>query len=169
MAENWYALRVKPHKERAVCQLLESQEIALYFPMVQVKPKNPRSAKLKPYFPGYMFLKADLDELGHNAFSWIPGTLGLVSFGDLPAIVPNTLIVELQKKLETINTLQSEKLNLKKGERIKITEGPFAGFEAIFDMQLPGSDRVQILLAFLSSHPHPLRLPQNAVEKVEKR
>ncbi|MEM7336743.1 MAG: transcription termination/antitermination NusG family protein [Chloroflexota bacterium] len=167
MAKFWYALRVKPHKEKAVFQQLESQVIDLYFPQIKVKPKNPRANKFKPYFPGYMFLQADLDKVGQNAYSWIPGTLGLVSFGDSPAIVPNDLIVELDQKLSKLNEIQTSQLDIRKGERIRITEGPFAGFDAIFDMQLPGSERVQILLAFLSKHPHPIRLSHTAIEKMK--
>ncbi len=167
MAKFWYALRVKPHKEKSVFHLLDSQEVPLYFPQIKVKPKNPRSSKFKPYFPGYLFLNTDLTVVGQNAFSWIPGTQGLVSFGDQPAIVPNELIIELQEKLTALNKIHTDKLDLKKGQRVRVTDGPFSGFEAIFDMQLPGSERVQILLAFLSKHPHPIRLSQTAIEKVE--
>lgn len=169
MTKNWYALRVKPHKEKAVFQQLQAQDAEIYFPSISVKPKNPRSAKSKPYFPGYMFLKANLEEIGQNAFSWIPGTQGLVSFGDTPAIVPAALITELKQKLDALNkAVESNKLDIKKGDRVRITEGPFAGFDAIFDMQLPGNERVQILLAFLSNHPHTIKLSQDAIEKLDK-
>lgn len=32
---------------------------------------------------------------------------------------------------------------------MRITHGPFAGYEAIFDMRLSGSERVQVLLQML--------------------
>jgi transcriptional antiterminator RfaH len=32
---------------------------------------------------------------------------------------------------------------------VKITSGPFAGYEAIFDLRLKGSDRVRVLLDLL--------------------
>lgn len=164
--ENWYALRVKPHKERAVTQQLASQNVTYYYPTIRVNPKNPRAAKVKPYFPGYLFLKVDLEKMGQNLFSWMPGTLGLVTFGETPAIVPHDLITTLMQKLEAMDGRMLEPPKFKEGERIRITEGPFAGFEAIFDRHMPGSERVQILLAFLSSHPHPIRLSQDAVEKL---
>lgn len=40
---HWYALHVKPHKERAVYEQLLARDITAYYPHVRVKPKNPRS------------------------------------------------------------------------------------------------------------------------------
>ncbi|MCP5094530.1 MAG: hypothetical protein GY943_03130 [Chloroflexi bacterium] len=167
MSLNWYALQVKPHKERAVFQRLETQDVEIFFPTIKVKPKNPRAAKQKPYFPGYLFIRADLDAQGNNAFSWIQGARGLVSFGDAPAVVPDPLIDELKTRLVEINAMQTGRLDVKSGERVRITSGPFATFEAIFDRHLPGSERVQVLLAFLSKHPQSVKLNETDIEKVE--
>lgn len=165
MSDNWYALRIKPHKERTVVQQLQSREVTHYFPTIKVKPVNPRSATQKPYFPGYLFVKANLDQLGKNAFSWIPGTLGLVTYGETAAVVPEMLIIELRQKLSQINTTEPVKPTFKKGEKVQVTAGPFAGFEGVFDTRLAGSERVQILLAILSNHPHAVRLDEDIIKK----
>jgi transcription antitermination factor NusG len=165
----WYALRVKPHKERSVYQLLSGQDVGLFLPLVRVHPKNPRSAKEKPYFPGYMFVSADLHDLGFNAFSWTPGTYGLVSFGGEPAIVPENLIYEVKQRLAQIKAAGGLVFdNLKKGDRVRIVGGPFEGYEAIFDLRLPGQERVQVLLAFLSRYPQPIQMPAGNIEKVNR-
>src|SRR5207253_8987659 len=39
--------------------------------------------------------------------------------------------------------------DLHKGDTVKITGGPFAGYEAIFDLRLKGADRVRVLLELL--------------------
>ena len=52
MAFQWYALRTRPHKEQSVYRQLLSDEITVYFPCLQVKPKNPRASKIRAYFPG---------------------------------------------------------------------------------------------------------------------
>lgn len=165
---NWYALRVKPHKERAVLQRLTSKGIDAYLPMVRVKPKNPRAAKEKPYFPGYMFVEVDLEDTAANTINWMPGTIGLVSFDGNPAAVPAKLITELTERLAHIEAVGGIEFDgLEAGDRVRIVEGPFAGYEAIFDMRLPGSDRVQVLLAFLSQHPQPLKLDVDDIRKIK--
>lgn len=168
MANHWYALRVKPHKERAVFRQLEQEDVEVFFPQVRVKPKNPRARRRKPYFPGYMFVNVDLQSVGANTLNWMPGTMGLVSFGDIPAMVPENLIHELRRRLQEIEEAGGLLLDeLQPGDRIRIVSGPFEGYEAIFDARLPGKERVQVLLAFLSSHPQPIKLDVEDIEKLK--
>lgn len=166
MAAHWYALRVKPHKERIVYQLLQAEKVPTYFPSVKVKPVNPRSAKIRPYFPGYMFVQADLQELGENAFRWTPGVHGLVRYGDTPAVVPDGLIIELKQRLEAIAASGGLVMSqIKPGDRVRIHSGPFAGYDAIFDAYLPGQERVRVLLAFLSRQPKPVYLDADVIDR----
>lgn len=182
MTVHWYALHVKPHKERLVYERLLAPDgipslssadgrlpYKVFFPAVHVKPKNPRAAKIRPFFPGYMFVNADLEELGHNAFSWVPGTRGLVNFGGEPAIVPDQLILELKErvtKIETAGGLVFE--TYQPGERVRIVSGPFAGYDGIFDATLPGGERVQVLLSFLSRYPQRVKIDAEDIRKIKK-
>ncbi|HRQ37768.1 MAG TPA: transcription termination/antitermination NusG family protein [Chloroflexota bacterium] len=159
MTIHWYALRVKPHKERTVYELLQARQETAFFPTLHVRPVNPRAARVRPYFPGYLFVQANLDEAGINVFSWLPGTRGLVTFGDMPAVVPDNLIGELRQRLRQIEAdggLPYGRYH--RGDRVRIISGPFAGYDAIFDTHLPGAQRVQVLLAFLSHYPQPVKL-----------
>ena len=166
MAQQWYALRVKAHKERSVAEYLRTRDVELFAPTIRVKPKNPRAAKKRPYFPGYLFVYANLQEEGQQAFSWIPGTRGLVTFGDDPAIVPSHFIQELQNRIAQINAQGGlETVDFRKGQRVRIISGPFEGYDAIFDMRLSGKERVQVLLRFLSNHPQPVQLNVTEIEK----
>lgn len=169
MSSNWYALRVKPHKERPVCQLLEAKEVEVYYPALKVKPINPRARKERPFFPGYMFVHLNLEELGLNALSWTENTYGLVEFGGRPAVVPENLIQELKARLATIQAAGGLVFeNLKPGDRVRIISGPFEGYEAIFDARLSGEERVQVLLAFLNEQPKRLQLDASAIQKVSR-
>jgi len=169
VTQNWYALRVKPHKERSVVEFLQSREVELFAPTVRVKPKNPRAAKRRPYFPGYLFVYADLQAEGVHALSWIPGTHGLVAFDDEPAIVPSHLIHELQHRIAQLDAQGGlEAVDFKRGQRVRIVSGPFEGYEAIFDMRLSGKERVQVLLRFLSDHPQPVQLNVTDIEKSKR-
>lgn len=183
MAVAWHVLHVKPHQERLVFQHLQNLEqlptrisvtdsvepIEVFFPAVRIKPANPRSAKVRPYFPGYIFVRADLEFFGESAFNWIPGTHGLVRFSDMPAIVPDALIRELRERLAEIEAAGGLVFDaLKPGDHIRITSGPLAGFEGIFDMRLPGKERVQVLLTFLSHHPQRVQLEVSDVEKIKR-
>jgi len=169
MSKNWYALRVKPHKENPVSQWLAEEKVERYLPMVRVEPTNPRAAKIKPYFPGYMFVFVDMDQTGSNKFKWLPGAIGLVEFGGIPAVVPPNLISDLQQLMAKIKDEGGlAKFEFKHGDSVRIVEGPFEGYEAMFDIHLSGQDRAQVLLAFLSQVPQPVELDIASIKKIKK-
>ena len=169
MTASWYALRSKPRKEDVVWRQVLSRGFETYYPRLRVQPVNPRSRKIKPYFPGYLFVHIDLEETGLSAFKWMPHTLGLVSFGGEPAHVPENLIHELKKRIQEINDAGGEVYDgLKSGDKIWIHSGPFSGYEALFDGRLPGKDRVRVLLQFLGDpRKVPVELDVSQIRKDE--
>lgn len=159
MSFQWYVLRSKPHKEALVWQQVLSHGLETYYPRLKVRPVNPRSRKIRPYFPGYLFVHADLDRVGLSIFQWMPHALGLVCFGGVPAPVPGELIAGIRQRLEEIQTAGGELLHrVKPGDRVVIQDGPFAGYEAIFDVRLSGKDRVRVLLQLLNDRCIPMEL-----------
>lgn len=147
----WYALRSKPRKEEVVYRQMLNQNIEVYYPRIRVHPVNPRAKKIQPYFPGYLFVHVDVEDLGLSYFQWMPHTLGLVCFGDEAAIVPDHLITELKKRVKEITEAGGEFFDgIKSGETVYIRQGPFAGYEAIFDTRISGTERVRVLLKLLS-------------------
>ena len=167
MAFEWYALWVKPHKERSVAEFLAHESIDAFAPMVKVNPVNPRSAKVRPYFPGYIFVYADIEESGVNRFNRMMGVRSLVGFDGEPVVVPAEMIRKIENQLAEIDRAGGFNLNgIEHGDKVRIKSGPFAGYEAIFDMRLSGKARVQVLLAFLSKHPHEVQLDAANIEKI---
>lgn len=96
--------------------------------------------------------------------------MGLVSFGGEPSIVPEHLVVAIQHKLEGINAAGGAIFDgLKPGDAVWISEGPFKGYEAIFDERVTGSERVRVLLEFLGSKRKvPLTLHAGQIEQKKK-
>ena len=150
MALQWYALLSKPRKEDIVWKQIRSHGCEHFYPRMRVHPVNPRSRKVKPYFPGYLFVRVDLEELGTSVFQWMPHALGIVSFDRQPASVPDHLIQALKKRIKAIEQAGGEVFDgLEQGDMIHIHEGPFRGYEAVFDARLSGSERVRVLLQFI--------------------
>lgn len=166
MSAHWYAIRSKPRKEEILWRQLVSKGVEVFYPRMRVNPVNPRARKVRPYFPGYMFVYIDLEETGLSVFQWMPHAIGLVQLGDDPAHVPENLINEIRKRVEDIAAAGGEKLDgLKPGDKVLIEHGPFAGYLGIFDARLPGTERVRILLEFINKRQVSVEIDASEVEK----
>lgn len=156
----WYAIQSKTHKENLVCEQLTLRNIETFFPRVRVRPVNPRARKVKPYFPGYVFGRMDLEHVSRSFLDWIPGAIGVVNFGDEPAAVSDHLITTLQHHLKIVNASMTQMADMfQRGDLVAIHGGVFAGYEAVFDARLPGRDRVEVLLNMLQGHQLRVELP----------
>ena len=122
MATHWYVIRSKPRKEEALWRQVKSKDIEVYFPRLRVNPVNPRSRKLVPYFPGYMFVQVDLEEIGLSTLQWMPYSIGLVSFGGEPAAVQEHLIHEIRKRVDKISPVR-RRMKPSKGTKRSLTRG----------------------------------------------
>lgn len=164
MTLNWYVLRGKPNREEYLARELESRDIEYYYPRLRANPVNPRARRFKPYFPGYLFIRVDLEKAKTSALERIPGAANLVSFGGEFAYVPENIIHAIQRKVDEVNAAGGEvAATYHPGDRVTIEHGPFAGFTAIFDASLPGSERVRVLLQMLERRDLPVEMPANFV------
>jgi transcription antitermination factor NusG len=168
----WYALRSKPNKEEALWREMGGRGQEVFFPFVRVQPVNPRARKMKPYFPGYLFVHINHLLVGPTLYAWMPYAQGLVSFGGQPAEVPDGLVSAIQSRVQEINASGGEALEtqrrhasrFKEGDRVVINDGPFAGAQAIFDAHLTGVDRVRVLLLLIQARPIKLDLPAAQIQ-----
>ncbi|NIW46477.1 MAG: hypothetical protein GWN14_16725 [candidate division Zixibacteria bacterium] len=165
MSEAWYVLRSKPHKEFSLYAQLRAHEIECYFPRIKVKPVNPRSAKIKPYFPSYLFVKCDLDRLGSNTFKWMPYAQNIVSFDGEPAEIPPNIISGLKKKIGNVLAQDNKpSKTIKSGTPVIITEGPFEGYQGIFDSTLDENARVKVLLELIDHKRMPVQIDASLIQ-----
>jgi transcription antitermination factor NusG len=169
MSAYWYVLHSKPHKEGLLAEQLELRKIESFAPRIRVQVVNPRARPVRPYFPGYIFVRVDLDELGKSALQYVPGSAGMIDFGGEPAFVPDGLIHAIRLRVDEINLAGGELFDaLKPGENVLVHSGPFAGYAAIFDARLPGKERVRVLLKMLRDRKMPVELPAGYIRPAKK-
>jgi transcription antitermination factor NusG len=165
MSRSWYAVQCQSRKEAMVAVQLETRGFSVYLPMIRVNPVNPRAAKQLAYFPGYLFVQADLQQSGVSLFNHLPFTVGLVAFGGAPATVPHELLAQIDHELQRRNLAGGEVFSrLKPGDRVRLKQGAFAGYEGVFDLRLGGSDRVRVLIRLIGERVIPLQVPVGMLE-----
>ncbi|MEO6062338.1 MAG: transcription termination/antitermination NusG family protein, partial [Thermoflexales bacterium] len=117
MELSWYALQSKPHKESQLLRGLESAGFEAWYPSYRVKPVNPRSRKIRPLFPRYLFVRINLEEQPVSTFTWMANAIGLVSFGDEPAPVPDRLIEAVHERLREMTNVLGYAEEFNPGDR----------------------------------------------------
>ena len=165
--DHWHVLRSKPHKEDSLYRFVTAEGIHVFYPQIPANPVNPRARKIRPYFPGYMFVQACLADMGQTTFQHRPFSLGLVWLGGEPAVVPDSVVHALQTRIGEIwDAGGLTYTDMEPGERVVIQEGVFEGYKGIFDAHISGTDRVHILLKMLNDRFVPMEISRASLAKV---
>ncbi len=173
MSKIWYVLRSKPNKESFLTHQLDLEQIEHYYPSLKVTPVNPRSRKIKPYFPGYLFIPKEAVQASEYLFNRLPGAVGLLYIGGEVASVPDTIVQAIRLRVDDINQAGGETFEalqtLKPGDRITIDAGPFKGYEAVLDARISGTERVKVFLTMLEKQIMKVELPVDAIRPLKKK
>ena len=163
---DWFVVHTKPRQEHRALVNLERQGYPCYLPVLAVeKIRQKRLVPIEePLFPRYLFIRLDSSMTGK---SWGPirSTLGvsrLVSFGQEPTRVDPVLIQMLQTR-DTLRDAAPQRL-FETGESVVIQDGPFAGIEAIYQMN-DGESRAMVLIDLLNK-PTRLKIEVASLRKV---
>ena len=143
----WYVIQSKPGQVQKAQQELEAQGFETYLPMLECERliRGKQVRRLEALFPGYLFIW--LSEIESN---WRPirstrGVAKLVSFGQQPATVPQSVIQEIRSSLALREEPEGR---LKRDQAVQITDGPFRNLRALFD-QYDSQQRVFVFLELL--------------------
>ena len=161
----WFLIRTKPTKERWVRERLSQILPEAFLPLLRARV--PRWGRLTwsvmPLFPGYVFARFNL-EANYFDVKYVSGVHGLVSAGKDPLVVPRTIIDEIKRR-GVNGTVQIQEKPFGKGEHVRVVEGPFRGFEAIFERYLSSAERVAILLHSVEASNLRVLLPVSSVAR----
>jgi transcription antitermination factor NusG len=74
----------------------------------------------------------------------------VVAFGESPAVVPDEAVRIIMERLTEIEKAGGLTVwRLRRGERVRITSGPFQDLEGIFDGVVRAGERVRLLMELL--------------------
>ena len=146
----WYVIHTKPRQEQRALANLIQQGYQCFLPMLTLEKLKRGRLHLveEPLFPRYLFIYLDNSRHGQN---WAPirstiGISSLVSFGNTPAKIDVGLIALLQAQQDGL-AVAPERL-FHQGQVLLVSDGPFAGLEAIYQMQ-SGENRAMVLIELM--------------------
>lgn len=158
----WYAVHCKPQQDERAETELARQGFEVFRPRIRSRRRIRQryQVKVESMFPRYLFI-----ELDHCDQDWSPirstrGVTGLVRMGDHVPVVPGAVIDALRARADDENCIDMKPADgFAPNDRVLITEGPLAGFEALFSAR-NSQERVVVLLNLIQ-----VTLPIHAITR----
>lgn len=142
LTQAWYVLHTKSRAENVLYEGLSKKSLEVFLPKVRV-PSKRRDRKLLihvPLFPGYLFVKTDLNPYEHIEILKTVGAVRLIGNKEGPLPVPRETVESLK-----IMVLADQPIftgtRFKKGDRVLVVNGPFSGVGGTF-IRYRGKGRV---------------------------
>jgi transcription antitermination factor NusG len=145
--QQWYALRVKPHCEKAVAAAAHGKGFEEFLPLHKCRHRwSDRSKPVEmPLFPGYVFCRLKIEQ--RLSLLTIPGVLHFVGIGRVPIPIDQAEISAIQTALRSQAGIVPWPF-LTIGQQVRLTAGPIAGLEGIL-VQVCGQQRIVVSLTIL--------------------
>lgn len=152
LSYSWYVLHTKSRFENVVNEGLLKKSIEVFLPKVQVMSKRrDRKAMIRvPLFPGYLFVKSDLNPYEHIEIVKTVGAVRLIGNKEGPIPVPSETIKSLEIMVKGNNEVTTG-TRFKKGDRVMVVQGPFSGVTGTF-VRYRGKGRVVVNIEALGQH-----------------
>jgi transcription antitermination factor NusG len=155
----WSILRVKPSMERRVRDALLDAGLTVYVPIEKYRPARTWKSRTRPLMPGYIFASLlnddDLDlARGNHAVLAVMSRDGKPV--KIPALAIGALVLaeamgDFDQTWNAPAPVRDKRRGRRprhawvKGQRVKVTEGPFAGFLAEI-VNAERADRIETLV-----------------------
>ncbi|MDX3774147.1 transcription/translation regulatory transformer protein RfaH [Chromatiaceae bacterium AAb-1] len=148
--EVWHLLYCKPRQEVRAQQHLANQGLSSFLPLITINKlrAGKRVTVTEPLFPRYLFLHLPQQNINLSTVRSTRGVSDFVRFGSELVKVPAQLIASLTRQQIALQQQYSETPLFRKGEALDITDGPFSGLEAVYNMA-EGDKRSCILINLL--------------------
>lgn len=147
----WYAVYCQPHMETWARANLWKRGLEVYLPRYLKWRRHARRSEWvpRPLFPGYLFVRANLEASDRRSVNTAPGVRYIVSFGDRPPPVADEIIDEIRSREGEDGLIRlNEPSSFKHGEPVRIASGALCDRVGLFECASDGR-RVIILLDLL--------------------
>ena len=158
---HWYVIHTKPRQEQRALENLQRQGFEAWLPMIELeKVRRSRLTRVtEPMFSRYLFIRLDTTQTNWSPIRSTLGVSKLVSFGNVPASVPDALIDMLRES----PPLTPQRL-MNPGDEVQLVDGPLRGLRGI-DQQHDGEARAMVLIELLSQ-PQSIQIELQALRPV---
>lgn len=144
----WYVVYSKPHKEEFAEFHLRLKGLEVFFPRLLMPESLQKRKRIVPLFPNYLFVRILISEEYHYVL-WSPGVKRIIGFNGNPTPLDEEVMDFLMQQA-TPEGIITARCNLRAGQEVQISGGPFDGLVGIIQEPPSAKGRVKVLLKLLS-------------------
>ena len=155
-SRNWYVIHTYSGYEDQVAENLKQRieslgmQDKIFNVMVpkekQIEIKNGKRRTVeKRIYPGYVMVDMIVTEDSWYVVRNTPNVTGFIGFGTRPTPVDKTEVRTLKKRMGVEEP--KYKIDVVEGEAVRITDGPFAGYEGVVDDIDQERGKVKVLIS----------------------
>jgi transcriptional antiterminator NusG len=174
----WYVLKVQSGREDTIRDALQKrvkiQGLQRFFgqivvpteKMTEIRNNKKRIVERKTY-PGYIMVQMELNEKTWFVVRETPGVGDFVGAHGTPTKMTDAEVNQMLHQEEEKTTAEAPKvrIDVERGDRVKIKDGPFENFEGTVEEVIEGRGLVKVML-IIFNRPTPVDLEYWQVERI---
>jgi len=153
--------------ERAKAQGLEEQiaEVLVPTETVEEMVKGERKLSHRKFYPGYVLVKMELTDKSWHLVKDTPKVTGFIGSKDEPVAIPEAEAEKIIAQMQEGVLRPKPKIKFEQGDKVQVTDGPFANFTGVVDEVRPDRGRVRVMISVFG-RPTPVELEFTQLEKI---
>jgi transcription termination/antitermination protein NusG len=109
--------------------------------------KGQKRTSSRKFFPGYILVKMVLNDETWHIVKNTPKITGFVGGSNHPPTVPEAEVERITSQISEGTLRPKPKIEFEKGENVRVTTGPFAGFAGMVDEVKPEKGKLKVLVS----------------------
>jgi transcriptional antiterminator RfaH len=163
MPSEWFVVYCKPRKEDFTRLQLAVRGLEVFYPKLRLPEYLEQRRRIVPLFPSYLFVRLDPLRDFYTVL-WAPGVSRFVSGraqGEPTPVADD--VVEFLKRQADQDGILAARADLRAGQHVEITSGPFDGLVGIIQRPPNAKGRVRVLMQLLNHRPVQVDVPAQFV------
>jgi transcription antitermination factor NusG len=147
----WFALWVRSHFEQLVCDQLTARGFHMFLPTMRIWSRRGgrRHVVSIPMFPGYLFVRHEMDKNSHVQILGARGVVKVLGEGwDRLARIDQAEVDAIQQ-LHGADVPVFPHVYLREGQHVRIVEGPLAGLQGVLVQSKPSKGLLVVSVELL--------------------
>lgn len=176
MAKRWYSVSVLSNFEKKIAEQIrqsvsdanlqdEIEEVFVPTEEVIEVRRNKKVTTERRFMPGYVLVRMEMSNRGYHLISSINRVMGFLGPQGKPTPMRDEEVNQILNRVEQGAAEPRNIINFEAGEKVKVTDGPFEGFDGMVEGIEHDSNRLKVSVSIFG-RPTLVELESTQVMKI---